>query len=624
MFVASTLGLKLERRGLFRRPILRLRRSFDLHRLIALYSHLQLDQTQPVSFGRGAGTKKFNVMDHLQSMVAPDTRATSLTANPVRWLFDRNAGPDSRFLVRWIFLRLLAAIYFSAFFPLLFQIEGLNGPNGILPAQRYLMALRSGMGAIRYWYAPTVFWLSSGSHMMMAVIWIGLAASLAALFNLWPRLSLFVSFICFLSFVTAAQAFSSYQSDSMLLEAGFLVLFFAPLGIRPGLGIASPPSRAALFLLQWEWFRIYFESGIIKLLSGDPQWRNYTAMDEYYQNGPLPTWIGWYVEHLPHWFHAATVAGTLALELAVVWMLFLPRRARFICFLIVTPWEIGVIFTANYTFLNYLVLALGFLLLDDTSLRWLLPKRFRNLLPVNSAPAVAPISKDSTPIAKSTAGDRNTSLGFRQSTRRFVHTTDLAVSAVMLTLIAYATTAEMIQMPLPNIPLPSLPVTILEPFRIANQYGLFAVMTRGRYEIEFQGSNDGRDWTPYPFRFKPQALNKAPGIYAPYQPRFEWNLWFASLGVWQQNDLVPLTEERLLENDADVVSLFKSNPFAQTPPRYLRAVLWQYWFTTNDERRQTGNWWKREFLGLYAPELMRLPDGKFAVMEYPAELPSHD
>ena len=119
------------------------------------------------------------------------------------------------------------------------------------------------------------------------------------------------------------------------------------------------------FLLQWEWFRIYFESGMVKLVSGDLQWRNFTAMDEYYQNGPLPTWIGWYVEHLPHWFHAATVGGTLALELGLVFMMFFPRRVRLILFFIVTPWEIGVILTANYAFLNYLVLSLGFLLLDD-------------------------------------------------------------------------------------------------------------------------------------------------------------------------------------------------------------------------------------------------------------------
>jgi hypothetical protein len=552
------------------------------------------------------------------------TRAPSSAANPVRLLFDSDAGPDNRFLVRWLFLRLLAAIYFSAFFPLLFQIEGLNGPNGILPAQRFLLALQGGMGSLRYWYAPTLFWLSSGSHMMLAVIWVGLAASVAALFNLWPRLSFLVCFICFLSFVAAAQAFSNYQSDSMLLEAGFLVLFVAPGGIMPGWGIESPPSRAAFFLLQWEWFRIYFESGIVKLLSGDPQWRNFTAMDQYYQNGPLPTWIGWYVEHLPHWFHAASVAGTLVMELAVVWMLFLPRRARLICFFIVTPWEIGVILTANYTFLNYLVLVLGFLLLDDRSLRWLLPVRLQDTLPARPAPVAGPPNDESLSIQEPSAGDHEATPASSRGPADWFHASGPVLSAVMLTWIAYATTAEMIHMPLPGLRLPSLPVMTLEPFRIANQYGLFAVMTRGRYEIEFQGSNDGQNWTPYPFRFKPQALDKAPGIYAPYQPRFEWNLWFASLGDWQQNDLVPLTEERLLENDPAVLGLFQRNPFSQAPPRYMRAVLWQYWFTSMEEKHQTGNWWKRQFLGLYAPEITRQPDGKFAVIEMPEALPSHD
>jgi hypothetical protein len=556
--------------------------------------------------------------------LVPATRATWLAAGRVRWLFDSKAGPDNRFVVRWIFLRLIAAIYFSAFFPLLFQIKGLNGPNGILPAQRFLLDVQGGMGPLRYWYAPTLFWLSSGSHMMMSVIWLGLAASVAALFNVWPRLSFFICFICFLSFVTAAQAFSSYQSDSMLLEAGFLVLLFAPRGIMPGWGIASPPSRASLFLLQWEWFRIYFESGIVKLLSGDVEWRNFTAMDEYYQNGPLPTWIGWYIEHLPHWFHAATVAGTLTMELVVVWMLFLPKRVRFICFCIVTPWEIGVIFTANYTFLNYLVLALGFLLLDDRSLRCLVPQRLRNTLPATPEPGAAPRNSKPLSILQTPAEEVEESPPTVLTPAAQLNAIRLVLSATMLTWVAYATTVEMIQMPFPDLPLPSLPVTALEPFRIANRYGLFAVMTRGRYEIEFQGSNDGQNWTPYLFRFKPQALDKAPGVYAPYQPRFEWNLWFASLGDWHQNELVPLTEERLLENDPDVLALFQSNPFGQQPPRYMKAVLWQYWFTSMEEKRRTGNWWKRELLGLYAPEIMRQPDGKFSAVEWPEELPAHD
>jgi hypothetical protein len=222
----------------------------------------------------------------------------------IRWLFGPRDGPTDGLVPRWLFLRALAAIYFSAFFSLLYQIKGLIGPHGILPAQQYLAEAAS-LGASRFWFAPSLFWLSAGSHALMAVMWIGLLASVFALLNLWPRLAFFVCFVCFLSFVSVAGEFSGYQSDGMLLEAGFLALFFAPGGLLPGWGAAHPPPRVSLWLLQWEWFRIYFESGLVKLLSGDLQWRNLTAMDEYYQNGPLPTWIGWYVEHLPHWFHRA-------------------------------------------------------------------------------------------------------------------------------------------------------------------------------------------------------------------------------------------------------------------------------------------------------------------------------
>jgi lipase maturation factor 1 len=541
----------------------------------------------------------------------------------VSWLFDTSHGPRNRFVPRWIFLRALAVFYFSAFFSLLFQIEGLIGPRGILQAERFLDAVQGQAGLLRFWYAPTLFWLSSGSHMMMAVTWLGLIASVAALCNLWPRLSFLVCFFCFLAFVTAAQDFSSYQSDGMLLEAGFLALFFTPRGLLPGWGTASPPSCASLFLLQWEWFRIYFESGLVKLLSGDTEWRNFTAMDEYYQNGPLPTWIGWYIEHLPHWFHAATVAGTLAMELAVVWMLFLPRRARLVCFCIVTPWEIGVILTANYTFLNYLVLALGFLLLDDRSVRWLRRRRLRDSLPGDMQEDSAPRKEISLSILDiSEEGNGETPRAVRGMAGYF-GAARLCAAAFMLAWIGYATAAEMIRMLWSDLPLPTAPIAALEPFRIANQYGLFAVMTRGRYEIEFQGSNDGQNWTPYLFRYKPQALNEAPRIYAPYQPRFEWNLWFASLGDWQQNNFVTLTEERLLENDPDVLELFHGNPFAQAPPRYVRAMLWQYWFTSMDEKQRTGNWWRRDLMGLYAPVLTRQQDGKFGVIEWPESLPPH-
>jgi hypothetical protein len=550
--------------------------------------------------------------------------------NPVywlHWLFSSRVGAPGRLAPRWIFLRALAAIYFSAFYSLLFQIKGLIGPHGIMPAHDYLAAVAQQTPSTRFWYAPTLFWISSSSHALMLLTGIGLAASIVAFVNLWPRVSFFVCFICFLSFVTATSEFSNYQSDGMLLEAGFIALFFVPRGRKPGLGVSTPPSRASLFLLQWEWFRIYFESGMVKLVSGDRQWRTLTAMDEYYQNGPLPTWIGWYVQHLPHWFHAASAAGTLVLELAIVWMLFFPRRVRILCFFIVTPWEIGIILTANYTFLNYLVLSLGFLLLDDRFLQRIVPSRFR-IAEVSRAEASgatkkqdqAQWSEGKTEGAKT----RSTSVRRARTISRPLSAIWLAVAAVMLTWIFYDTTAEMIEIPFRTLPLPTLPTEALEHFRIANQYGLFAVMTNGRYEIEFQGSNDGQSWTPYPFRYKPQVLNETPRIYAPYQPRFDWNLWFASLGDWRQDDIVPLTEERLLENNKDVLALFRGDPFSQAPPRYVRAVLWQYWFTTREQKRTTGNWWRRQLLGLYAPVLSRAPDGRFAVVQWPDELPVHD
>jgi hypothetical protein len=545
----------------------------------------------------------------------------------LHWLFDSRAGAPGRLVPRWIFLRALAAIYFSAFYSLLFQIKGLIGPEGIMPADDYLAAVAHQFPSSKLWFAPTLFWLSSSSHALMLVTWIGLAASIVAFVNLWPRLTFFLCFVCFLSFVSAANEFSNYQSDGMLLEAGFIALFFVPPGLLPGLGACTPPSRASMFLLQWEWFRIYFESGMVKLVSGDRQWRTLTAMDEYYQNGPLPTWIGWYVQHLPHWFQAASAAGTLVLELAVAWMMFFPRRVRIVCFFIVTLWEVGVILTANYTFLNYLVLSLGFLLLDDKLLLCFVPARLRGAAKEGvEAPGAeqAPDPAESADNETEAANDRVPSDRIPRMLGRNLSAVRLAFAAVMLTWIFYDTTAEMIEIPFRTLPLPTLPIEALEHLRIANQYGLFAVMTNGRYEIEFQGSNDGENWTPYPFRNKPQALNEAPRIYAPYQPRFDWNLWFASLGDWRQDDMVPFTEERLLENDKDVLALFRSNPFAQAPPRYVRAVLWQYWFTTREEKRITGNWWRRQLLGLYAPVLTRTPEGRSAVIQWPDELPPHD
>lgn len=481
---------------------------------------------------------------------------------------------------RFLLLRALGLIFFSAFYSLAFQVHGLSGSEGILSVQSYLERVADfAPGPRRFWLAPTLLWIDASDRALTALVAAGLVCSFLLTLNVWPKLTVALCTVLFLSFVSALQDFSSYQSDGMLLEAGTIATFFAPRGVWPGLGASSPPSRASLFLLRWEWFRIYFESGVVKLLSGDPQWRNLTAMDHYYENGPLPTWIGWYAQQrLPQAFHAATALATLVVELGLVWMLFLPRRLRIACFCIVTPLQIGIILTANYAFLNYLVLSLGVLLLDDRAFARLGLR----------APARAP-----------------------QSVARWRAWT----SAIVLTWIFYATVVSF-----PAFrswgPL-GAPARVLAPLRVANAYGLFAVMTPARYEIEFQGTTDGTTWRAYPFRFKPQDPAEPPGIYAPYQPRFEWNLWFASLGPWRESSWVVLAQARLLEGSPSVLGLFRSDPFAGTPPRAVRTVLWQYWFTDPATKERTGRWWERKELGSFSGVVERAADGQLVVRGAP-------
>lgn len=464
-------------------------------------------------------------------------------------------------------LRGLGLIFFSAFYSLAFQVHGLVGERGILPAREYLTAVDNALhGFTRIWYVPTIFWIDASDRALTVGVATGIVCSLLLTFNILPRLNVALCTLVFLSFVSVLQDFSSYQSDGMLLEAGFISIFFAPRGVRPGLGASDPPLCIVAFLLRWEWFRIYFESGLVKLMSGDPHWRNFTAMDDYYQNGPLPAWPGWYVQHFPHWYHAATVGITLFIELFLVWAVFLPRRFRITCFVVVTALQIGIIATANYAFLNYLVLLLGFLLLDDS------------VIPTGAS--VSSLGRDDT-LARD------------------------AIALLAMCWVFYATIWTFLAPGSRSVL--AWPERAVEPFRIANGYGLFAVMTEARYEIEFQGSNDGKTWIPYRFKYKPQNIYERPGIYAPYQPRFDWNLWFASLAAPQATPWLVAAQERLLEGSPQVLSLFREDPFRGHPPAQVRTVLWQYWFTDSKTKRATGAWWHRQLLGVFNGANSRLP-----------------
>jgi len=493
---------------------------------------------------------------------------------------------DRVLIARFIFLRGLALIFLSAFGSLAAQIHALVGPTGILPARNLLEAVaRARPGIYGKWSVPTLFWLGDGDAALTAVVVLGLIASLSLFANVLPRASSLVCTICFLSFVSVARDFAYYQSDGMLLEAGAFAFFFAPPGLRPGLGASSPPSYASWMLLVWEWFRIYFESGVAKIASGDPTWRDLTAMDGYYERGPLPTWLAWHAHQLPHAVHALSVILTFVVEIPLPLAALIVRRARAPIVLFLGVFQLGIALTANYCFINYLVLILGILLLDDGVLSRL---RLR--------------------IAR---GPNR-----RWPRRNWVR----AIHAVFGVWILYTSLAVFALRGAPDeVSWLGFPARALAPFRLGDRYGLFAVMTPARWELEFQGSNDRITWTPYPFRYKPQDPSEPPKIFAPYQPRFEWNLWFCSLDREYESCMFAFEAgARLLRGNPYVLGLFRRDPFDGNPPRYVRIVKWQYWFTDKNERAATGRWWRREFVSDFGPLLERMPDGRI-IVTFPEE-----
>jgi hypothetical protein len=296
---------------------------------------------------------------------------------------------------------------------------------------------------------------------------------------------------------------------------------------------------------------------------------------------------------------------TFAVELDVVRMLFLPRRFRIASFCIVTPFQLGIALTANYTFLNYLRLSLGFLLLDDRLIEAILPRKIRSFIDRPSPNLIEGVSSGSSPTSPPIALHRRWG--------RWLVSSGILVAEFFLSLIFYVTATRLVSIITPRFPFPDVPARWISPFRIADRYGVFANMTHAPYEIEFQGSTDGgKTWIAYPFRYKAQDVNHAPGIYAPCQPRFDWNLWFVSFGPWQKYRFVVSTAERLPKNEPDVLALFDGNPF-DGAPQEVRTLLYQDWFTDSKTKRQSGAWWRRELVGEYAPSLEREPDGRMVV-----------
>lgn len=490
-----------------------------------------------------------------------------------RWMWGEHEGRPEYFATRWLFLRLLGAVYLIAFVSLWTQIDGLVGSNGILPAQEYLEAVRTQTGHDRYRIIPTLYWLNPSDGFLHLLCGCGTLLSVLLIFGFAPIYALIGLWAFYLSLAAIGQDFLSFQWDVLLLETGFLAIFFAPSGILPKSSRKSPPSLTVLWLLRWLLFRLMFASGVVKLVSADETWRNLTALNYHYETQPLPTWISWYAHQLPDWFQSLSVVGMFVIELGVPFLIFAPRRLRCVACAAFLALQLLIIATGNYCFFNLLTIALCILLLDDTFFQGFPLKRL--------------FSRFNAPKAVT-----------RYSRYRSVW---VAALTVVVLLVSGIRMARMFQRE-SGLPQPARHVlNWASPFRTINSYGLFAVMTTSRPEIVVEGSNDRQTWVEYSFKWKPVDLTGRPRWAAPHQPRLDWQMWFAALGSYRTNRWFVEFMERLLRGSPEVLGLLEENPFPETPPRYIRAVLYDYKFTDFDTKQAEGAWWRRERKGLYLP-----------------------
>ncbi len=493
-------------------------------------------------------------------------------------LTNPHAASGTYVLSGWLFLRLLGLIYLAAFVSLGTQIKGLAGSQGILPARDFLLA-RQGWGPARWLQIPTLCWWNASDGFLQLLCWAGAALSLLLVAGVAPIPVLILLWVGYLSLFNAGRIFLGYQWDILLLETGFLAIFVAPFELLPAFPPTTAPSGIILWLLWWLAFRLMFSSGFAKLRSGDRAWRNLTALSCHYETQPLPTWIAWYVHQLPGWFHKLSVLLMFAIELGASAFVFAPPPGCYVAGAAFVFLMLLIMATGNYCFFNLLAIALSILLFDD-AVWWRLAERF---LAGVRFPAASSISTG------------------------WPGWTTIPVAIVIALLSAEAMGRLFRVMTRWPKPLAQL-VEWLDPFRLVNGYGLFAVMTTERPEIIVEGSHDGVAWHAYEFKWKPGEANRRPRFVAPHQPRLDWQMWFAALNYYHSTPWFHSFLLRLLRSSPDVLALLRRNPFPDKPPRFVRAVLYDYRFTDLATRRATGAWWRRERRGLYSP-VLSLRDG---------------
>lgn len=453
-----------------------------------------------------------------------------------------------------LFLRGLALTYFIAFWSLLKQVKGLYGAKGITPISELLQGLRQKNGGKPDLRAVTFFWINSSDTCLQWVCVCGMTAALLVFLGVISSLLFFLLWAFYLSFVSIGSVFLSFQWDTLLLETGFIAIFFS-------IQIPSPPIY--VYLLWFLLFRFLFSSGVVKLLSRCPEWRSLKAMSYHFLTQPIPNRLAYYAHQYAQSFSKLYVSGVFVFELAVPFMIFGPSNLRLYAFCLMVFFQLFIFATGNFAFFNLLTIVLCLPLLNNNHLAWL------------------KLSQPST-LAGSVDFYLAAALTVIGGGLLFLNILQLAG------LFTYLRLSQRI-------------LWRISPLLLVNHYGLFARMTTVRNEIIIEGSMDGNQWKSYEFKWKPGDLFAPPKQVAPFHPRLDWQMWFAALDSWESNAWFCRFVALLLNGSLDVQALLKTNPFPQAPPKYIRTLLYEYHFSDLATKRTTGEWWTRKYKGNYSP-----------------------
>jgi len=455
-------------------------------------------------------------------------------------------------------------VYAIAFLATINQILPLIGSDGLLPVGDYLRRITNYIGSTAgFFRLPSLFWITHSDSALLTVAWIGFLLSLLVIAGFANAIIMAVLWILYMSFVNVGQEWYGYGWEIQLLETGFLAIFLCPL-LNPRPFPKQAPPVPIIVLFQWLIFRIMIGSGLIKL-RGDSIWRSSTALYYHFETQPIPGPLSRWFHFLPHSILRIGVWYNWLAELVAPFFAFWPRKARHIAGVIMIFLQIILILSGNLSFLNWLTVVPALACFDDSFWSKILPRRL-----VEKAKTAAAEAEPSRPMT---------------------------ITAWAITiLIGFLSIQPIVNMLSPR----QIMNTSFDPLNLVNTYGAFGSVGQERLNIVFEGTDDedptdSAHWKEYPYKALPVALDKRPPQIAPYQPRLDWQMWFAAMSTPDEYPWTLTLLFKLLHNDPSALSLFASNPFPGKPPRYIRAVLYRYSFAKPGNLQ--GRWWNRERVG---------------------------